>query len=287
MTVTVAAPGLATTVQDRGRPGFASQGVSPSGAFDRAAMLLANRLVGNAEHAAVLEALGGGLELCAGTTVELAVTGAEGVLTVDGAPVGRNSLIVLRRGSALALAMPSDGLRSYVAVRGGFDVPPVLGSRSWDSLGHLGPPPLTAGQVLPIGLAAERHPVIGYAPVPPPSSGPALLHLVAGPREMWFPEEAWRVLASGRLRVSPRSDRVGVRLDGGRLDRWPSFAGHEIAPEGLVRGAVEIPPDGCPIVLGPDHPTTGGYPVLGVVARHDQDRCAQLTPGQTVVIVRG
>lgn len=269
-------PGSATTVQDLGRHGWGDVGVSPSGVFDRAAGAAANRLVGNHAGAAVLEALGGGLRLRTSTTVIVAATGASGPVTVSGSSAARNSTVVLPAGEELRIEFPTGGARTYLAVRGGIAVSAVLASRSWDSLGRLGPPPLSAGDVLPIGPAADRLPPIDHIPVAP-RTGP--LTMAPGPRRDWFTDDAWDTLISSDYTVSADSDRAGVRLSGPVLVR--SRAG-ELPPEGLVRGAIQVPPDGQPIVMGPDHPPTGGYPVIGVLSPSASDRCAQLLPGDRV-----
>jgi len=280
--LTVVAPGPFTTVQDQGRPGYAAIGVGPAGAFDRSALALANRLVGNAEYAAGLEVLAGGLRLTTDRAIEVAVTGAQGPITAGTAASGRNSVFRLPPGVELVIGPPTSGLRSYLAVRGGIAVATTLESRSWDSLAQLGPPPLAAGDQLPIGTAIISDPVVAIAPVTALAAEVVTLRLIPGPRADWFDPAAWQVLASGDLQVSPRSDRVGIRLQGTPLSRSTAYQERSLPSEGLVRGAVEVPPDGQPIILGADHPTTGGYPVIGVISADDTDRCGQLVPGQPV-----
>ncbi len=280
MTVVVAATGVWSCLQDRGRPGWATAGVGRSGAFDLPAAQLANRLVGNDEDAAVIETVGGGLRLRLTAPAVLAVTGAGGPVTLAGRPVGRNAPVAAPAGTDLTVGTPTAGLRSYVAVRGGIAVAPVLGSRSWDSLGRLGPAPLAPADRLPVGPVPAATPVVSHAPVPPMAA--ADLAVTPGPRADWFTAEAWTTLVRAEWRVLPTSDRVGVRLSGPALPRAAAVAGRELPPEPMVRGAVQVPPDGQPIILGPDHPTTGGYPVLAVVSAPGMARCAQLTPGDTV-----
>ena len=176
---------------------------------------------------------------------------------------GRNSVFSLHPGLELVIGPAVKGMRSYVAVRGGIAVPTTLGSRSWDSLAQLGPAPLASGDQLAIGTAIDQPPTVVSAPVAPPHSGDVTLSLIPGPRADWFEEVAWQMLAGGDLRVSSRSDRVGIRLDGDVLPRSAAYRDRSLPSEGLVRGAVEVPPDGHPIILGADHPTTGGYPVIG------------------------
>lgn len=276
--VTVLAPGPLATVQDHGRPGWAGIGVTASGAADRAAHDLANRLVGNRPAAATVEATAGGLRLRAEGSALVAVTGAPVPLAVDGRPAPCNAPLSLRPGQVLSLGPPAVGLRSYVAVRGGIDVPPVLGSRSTDTLSGLGPGRLAAGDRLPVGVAVGGEPVVDVAPVAPPPREP-VLRVLPGPRRDWLDPAAWVALVRDDWTVTAHSDRVGLRLDGPRLDR---ARGGELPSEGLVPGAVQVPPDGAPVLFLPDHPVTGGYPVLAVVVTADLPVAGQLRPGDRV-----
>jgi biotin-dependent carboxylase-like uncharacterized protein len=276
--LTVLASGLLTTVQDRGRPGWASIGVTRSGAADRQAAALANRLVGNDAAAAVLEVTVGGLQVQAGRTLLVAVSGAPAPVTVDGRAAPFDAPLTLRPGQVLGLGNQAVGLRSYLAVRGGIGVPPVLGSRSTDTLSGLGPAPLRPGDVLPVGALAAAEPVVDVAPVGAPSSRP-VLRVLPGPRRDWMAPTAWTALTTEDWTVSPDSDRVGLRLAGPRLDRART---DELPSEGLVPGAVQVPPDGAPVLFLVDHPVTGGYPVLAVVTTDDLPAAAQLRPGDRV-----
>jgi biotin-dependent carboxylase-like uncharacterized protein len=170
------------------------------------------------------------------------------------------------------------GLRSYVAVRGGVDVPPVLGSRSSDRLSGLGPEPLAAGDALAVGDLAGEEPVVDVAPVRPPSDRP-VLRVLPGPRRDWLVAGAWTRLTSDAWTVSTDSDRVGLRLTGPQLARARD---DELPSEGLVPGALQVPPDGAPVLFLADHPVTGGYPVLAVVVTADLPAAAQLRPGDEV-----
>ncbi|HLM05450.1 MAG TPA: biotin-dependent carboxyltransferase family protein [Blastococcus sp.] len=276
--LTVLATGPAATVQDRGRPGWAGIGVTRSGAADAAASALANRLVGNEPAAAVIEVTAGGLRLRAERTVLVAVTGAPAPVTVAGRAAPFDAPVTLRAGDELGLGMPPVGLRTYVAVRGGVDVPPVLGSRSTDTLSGLGPARLSAGTSLPVGTLAAGEPFVDVAPVRLPSSAP-VLRVLPGPRRDWLEPAAWAALTGQEWTVSADSDRVGLRLAGPVLRR--SRDG-ELPSEGLVPGAVQVPPDGAPVLFLVDHPVTGGYPVLAVVATSDLPAAAQLRPGDRV-----
>jgi biotin-dependent carboxylase-like uncharacterized protein len=276
--LTVIAPGPFATIQDGGRIGWASIGVPRAGAADRSSAELANRLVGNRPDVAVVEATAGGLRLRAERTVLVAVTGAPVPLSVDGRVVPVNGPVTVAAGSVLAMGTPSAGLRSYLAVRGGVDVPPVLGSRSTDTLSGLGPSPLAAGDRLPVGEAAAEEPVVDVAAVRPPLPDP-VLHVLPGPRRNWLAPDAWTALTTHPWTVTADSDRVGLRLSGPRLERARD---DELPSEGLVPGAIQVPPDGAPVLFLTDHPVTGGYPVLAVVTTADLSAAAQLRPGDEV-----
>lgn len=275
----VLAPGALTTVQDLGRPGHARWGVGVSGAADRGALRLANRLLGNDIRAAGLEVTFGGLVLRALADVQLALTGAPCPATVDARPVGHNALLSLHAGAVLALGPPRSGVRTFVGVRGGVDVPEVLGSRSTDVLAGVGPDVLVEGARLPVGQPSGDLPDVEQAPVAAPPEGDVVLRVVAGPRDDWFTAQARARLLHARWEVSAQSDRVGVRLQGPSLEREVH---EELASEGMVPGALQVPPSGLPTLLLVDHPLTGGYPVIAVVRDADVDAAAQLRPGQGV-----
>jgi biotin-dependent carboxylase-like uncharacterized protein len=266
-------------VEDLGRSGLAHLGVTRSGAADRHSHALANRLVANPADRATVEITFGGFSArVAGDAVAIAVTGADGDPAVNGVPFGTNSIQHVVAGDVITLGRPRSGLRSYLAVRGGFDVAPVLGSRSYDVLSGIGPPPLRAGDALPVGTHPIAFPELEQAPVAAIESGTVDLRVVRGPRDDWLtePDE----LVNLRWTASDRSDRVGLRLTGPPLrHRWPD---RQLPSEGATRGAIQVPPNGLPVILGPDHPVTGGYPVAGVIVDADLDKVAQLRPGQPV-----
>jgi len=271
--------GPLATVQDLGRPGYAQVGVSPSGAADRGSLRLANRLVGNPETAAGMEVLLGGLAVRLQTRpAVLAVTGARCAVRAAGRVLAMDSPLQLPADTLLELGGPGAGLRTYVAVRGGLDVAAVLGSRSTDTLSGLGPAPLTAGTRLPVGSAQLEPPSVDIAPQPVPSADP-VLRVRVGPRDDWFTEGALSRLCSTGWQVSSETDRVGIRLDGGRLERRGDT---ELKPEAVVRGAIQVPRGGRPIIFSADHPVTGGYPVIAVVDDDDMDLAAQARPGRTL-----
>jgi biotin-dependent carboxylase-like uncharacterized protein len=277
--LTVLASGPLATVQDRGRSGWAAIGVPRSGAADATSADLANRLVGNRPDAAVVEVTAGGLRVRAERTVLVAVTGAPAPLDVDGRPAPLNAPVTVPAGAVLGLGLPRVGLRSYLAVRGGVAVPPVLGSRSTDTLSGLGPEPLTAGHRLPVGDLAADEPVVDVAAVRPPGAEP-VLRVLPGPRRDWLEPAAWVALTTRAWTVSADSDRVGLRLAGPRLGRARD---DELPSEGLVPGALQVPPDGAPVLFLADHPVTGGYPVLAVVVTADLPAAAQLRSGDPVL----
>jgi biotin-dependent carboxylase-like uncharacterized protein len=275
----VEAPGPLTTVQDLGRPGLARLGVSPSGAVDRRSFRLANRLVGNPEDAAALEVTLGGVRVRAVGALAVAVTGMAVDVTVDGAPVAMNGPVELADGQLLELGSGRRGLRSYIAVRGGLRVEPVLGSRATDVLSGLGPDVVTADQTLPVGPPPDSVPVVEVAPVAEVGSAEARLRVVPGPRDDWFQPDALATLFESEYRVTQDSNRVAMKLSGPRLRRCSD---RELPSEGIVRGSLQVPPSGQPVLFLADHPVTGGYPVIGVVVDEDTDMAAQLRPGATL-----
>lgn len=290
-TLTVLSPGLSTLVEDLGRPGRRDLGVAPGGAADRASARRANRLVGNARSAAVLETVLGGLTLRAEVPAVVALTGAARVLVVERAGVVRertaDAPVALAAGDVARVAAPPVGLRSYVAVRGGVAAAPDLGSRSRDVLAGLGPAPLAAGDPLTAGDA-----VVGAVGEPEPAPLPdepraaaggsrvARVRVVAGPDGLGTGSAS--ALAAQDWVVGDAADRVGVRLSGTPL---ATDGAGERPSAGVVAGAVQVPPSGEPVVFGVDHPVTGGYPVVAVVVDADLDRLAQLRPGDRVRFV--
>lgn len=263
----VLATGPRCLVQDLGRPGLARLGVGRSGAADPAALRQANALVGNGRGCAALEVLLGGLSLRALADVALGLAGA-------GAAPPRG--VWLRAGQELRLPVPTTGLLTYVGLRGGVDVRPVLGSRATDLLGGVGPAPVRAGDRLAAGAdGGPPEPCPPDAPVP---AGPVGVRLLPGPRPEWFPGDPLAALRREPWEVAPDSDRTAVRLAGRALARRPG----EFPPEGLLPGAVQVPPSGQPVVLLADVPVTGGYPVAAVVHPDDLRLLAQARPGTAV-----
>jgi biotin-dependent carboxylase-like uncharacterized protein len=208
--------------------------------------------------------------------VWIAVTGPSTQLLVNDRPTASHTPLVLAAGDRLTVQAPPQGLRNYLAVRGGFDVPLVLGSRSTDMLSDLGPAPLRPGQTLAVGHPGHPMPGVEQAPSPPRRTR---LNVSAGPRRDWFTDRAWLTLTSEPWTANANSNRVAVRLDGPPLARTVP---DELPSEGLIRGAVQVPPSGQPIVFLADHPVTGGYPVIAVLSDQACDDAAQLRPGDEV-----
>jgi biotin-dependent carboxylase-like uncharacterized protein len=303
----VVRPGPLATVQDLGRRGLGSSGVPPSGAADAVSLRLANRLAGNPDGAACVElTLGRAVFRCAGA-IRLAVAGAPVRITVAAGPgmpvydAGFGAAADIPDCATVSIGPPAAGLRSYLAVTGGIDVPVVLGSRSSDLHSGLGGSPLRSGDMLPIGTsrrATDRAPssasgdaqssrrsappvrlranAAAGTPIPEPGET-VCLRLVPGPRLDWFGANALTILSGACYTVTMASNRTGLRLAGPAL---PRAHDGELPSEGMVTGALQVPHDGMPILLLADHPSTGGYPVIAVVASADIGLAAQLRPGQ-------
>jgi biotin-dependent carboxylase-like uncharacterized protein len=278
-TLEIMRTGPLALVEDLGRPGLAHLGVTRSGAADRRSHALANRLVANPDDRATIEVTFGGLTArVRGGDVAIAVTGADTDPAVNGIPFGTNSIQYAHDGQVISLGAPHSGLRSYLAVRGGFAVEEVLGSRSFDVMSAIGPQPLQPGDLLPVGEHTADFPELDQAPVASFAGALIELGVVPGPRDDWFTDPD--ALVHTDWVASDRSDRVGMRLVGRPLEhRWPD---RQLPSEGATRGAIQVPPNGLPVILGPDHPVTGGYPVIGVLCDDDIDRLAQVRPGQHV-----
>ena len=279
----VLATGPLTLVQDLGRVGFAAIGVGPSGVADRGAYRLGARLLAQPYTAAALEVTFGGLSVRARGQLQLALTGAPAPAAVDGRLVGYCGPFALADGQVLTLDTPPVGLRTYVSVRGGIDVPSVLESRATDTLSGLGPAPLQSGDVLPIGPPPAAFPDVDQAPTPALSGETLILHAMLGPRNDWLADAA--ALSATTWTTSSQSDRVGIRLEGEPLQRHSSRMNEELPSEGVVRGAIQVPPGGQPVIFLADHPVTGGYPVVAVLVDEAIDQAAQAVPGQQIRIV--
>lgn len=287
-TFKVISTGPQVLFQDRGRFGLASQGVATSGAFDRHSAARANYAVGNLADAPVLEILVGGFEvevlrpsmmIFTGTQAEVTITSPDGKINLH----QTNCVLDVCPGDRVRLAPADLGLRAYLAVRGGLVCEPVLGSASFDVLSGIGPHPVQVGDELETGAFLTDPswwPTIRRLPSLWKPSSPEQLTVILGPRTDWFSSEALSAFLHQPYQLTAQSNRVGIRLEGAiPLER--SKTG-ELQSEGMVRGGIQVPPSGHPVVFGPDHPTTGGYPVIAVLTQRSCDRIAQLAPGDTV-----
>ncbi|TQJ29775.1 KipI family sensor histidine kinase inhibitor [Microbacterium sp. SLBN-146] len=277
--IRVTEPGLLATVQDLGRPGVAALGVAVSGAFDRRALRTANRLVGNPEDAAGVEVTMGGFRAVAERDVWFAVAGAWGRILLDGHDVDPYAAHVWPAGAELHLDWFAHGARAYLALRGGVEGRTALGSLSADLLAGIGPAPLRPGDAVPLGgPPRDLVPVADLAPWGAPPDD-LELDLAPGARADWFAASALSTLYESTWVVGSAADRVGVRLEGPALERVREG---ELPSEGMVAGALQVPPDGRPTILGVDGPVTGGYPVIAVVTDAALDLLAQARPGTRI-----
>lgn len=289
-TVAVIAPGGVATVQDLGRPGLMHLGVTPGGVLDRRAFVLGNRLLGNDPGAAALECALAGPTLRFGHDTLAVVTGADFGPRLDGSDISPWTPFVARAGSVLSFAHPARpgaGVRCYVCIEGGIAVEPVMGSRATDLFGGFGGldgGPLRAGDVLPLGAVmtadARQEALRRRLVLPRPAPiGRGPLRVVPGPQDERFAGDGLAAFLSGRYVVGPRSDRMGLRLAGSPIVALP---GPDLISEGIAAGAIQVPPDGQPIVLLPARQTVGGYPKIATVIGADLDRLGQLAPGDAV-----
>ncbi len=281
--IEIVSTALPLLVQDSGRPGLAALGVPASGAADRTALRDANHAVGNQPGAAVLEGIGPAELRFHGAGVAV-ITGAESESVIrSGAPreLRHGTPFAFRDGDVVAIGPPQRGLRFVLGVRGGIRSTRVLGSVATDTLSGLGPAPLVPGAVVQIGPAGRDavHPEPWPRALPAPGET-VEIEITLGPRDDWFTPAAVDALLEQEWEVTPRSDRVGIRLLGATpLER--AVPG-ELPSEGVVTGALQVPPDGQPVLFLPDHPVTGGYPVIGAVTDRFLDLAGQLPPGVRV-----
>jgi antagonist of KipI len=282
MSLIVVRPGMLTTVQDLGRWGHQANGVPVAGPMDSYSHRLANRQVGNDADAAALEITLVGPELDADGDVLCAVCGAHFEITAGGRPVALNRTFELHRGERLKFGQRFTGARATLAVRGGFDLPAVLASRSTSlisSMGPLGGRAVTAGTILSVGAARAAPPSSAAClPLRLPEGG-VRLHAIPGPHQALFEPEALDMFFSARFTVSPSSNRMGYRLEGPVLAHGPNA---DILSDATPIGSVQVPKSGQPILLMADRPTTGGYPKIATVIGADLPLAGQLAPGDWV-----
>ncbi|HSC48360.1 MAG TPA: biotin-dependent carboxyltransferase family protein [Gammaproteobacteria bacterium] len=275
--ITVIDAGPLSTVQDLGRQSYGNLGLPRAGAADGMSLRVANRLVGNADEAAALEMTVRGAALRFETGTAVALAGARTEATLDGEPVPMYQSLLVRAGATLRIGRITEGWRTYLAVAGGIGVPPVLGSRSSDTLSGLGPAPLVAGNRLPVAPfnLAEGF----YLRSPPRFPQEVRLRVLPGPHDEWFTENALQTLVGTSCRVSAQSDRSGLRLEGMAL---PRARQEELSSAGMTVGAIQVTGGGLPIVLLPNHGSTGGYPVIATVISADIPMLGQLGPGNSI-----
>ncbi|MBB4350216.1 KipI family sensor histidine kinase inhibitor [Rhizobium cellulosilyticum] len=278
--------GLPILFQDLGRAGQAGQGISVSGAADRASFKAANRLVGNPANTTALEITLGGLSFrmrgqsvmaLTGATMQISITGADGS-KISGL---HHTAIALDDGDVVSLGTPESGMRSYLALRGGFDIAPVLASTATDTLAQIGPAAPVAGDVIGVQAAATGSLVAAEEPAfaMPSATETIVLDVVMGPRTDWFSNSAVESFLTQEWSVTPQSSRVGIRLSGDALER----SNHsELPSEATVRGALQVPASGQPVLFLADHPLTGGYPVIANVAGHHLDLAGQIPVGAKI-----
>jgi antagonist of KipI len=286
MTLEILRAGPFTTVQDLGRPGQGSIGVPPGGAADALALRLANRLVGNHERAAGLEMTLAGPQVAFAADAWVALAGSRFAATLDGSTAPHAAAFAVHAGQILDVGRTLDGARSVLAVRGGLDVPQVLGSRSTFVAGGFGGVdgrPLRRGDRVPVGtIPAGKRPLAMREGLLPVYASDGVLRVILGPQLDRFAAEARETFLSSTYRVSTSSDRVGLRLEGPRIAHG---AAADLLPEGIACGGIQVPADGRPIVLGCDHPTTGGYTKIATVIAADLWRLGQAKPGDRLRFV--
>ncbi len=282
MSISVIKPGPLTTVQDAGRFGYQSSGIRPCGVMDTAAYEAGNALVGNTRGEAVLEMTFLGGTFTFQDSAWIALTGADMGAALEGAPVPRYQPVFVKEGQTLTINMAVSGCRGYLAVRGGIDVPPVMGSRSTETGAHIGGlngRPLKSGDILPVPGDDGWQPPTGNAFRLPVYTNDIEVRVIPGPQEGVFTAAGVETFYTSAYEVSPNSDRMGIRFDGPEIE---SSHGTDIVSDGIVFGSVQIPSGGRPIILMADHQTAGGYAKIGTVISFDLPKLAQARPGDNV-----
>jgi biotin-dependent carboxylase-like uncharacterized protein len=281
-TLTVVKPGLLTTVQDLGRFGDQASGVPVAGPMDAFSHRLANQLVGNAVDAATLEITLIGPELTVEADTTVAIAGAHFEVMLDDRAVGMSESFSVRAGQRLKFGRIVQGARAYLAIAGGVQTLPVLGSRATHLVSRMGGVQgraLASGDVIPIDARPGPRPARKAAGLTLPTKGRALLRVIPGPQDAWFQVEALRTIAGVAFRISPRSNRMGYRLQGPPL---PRARDGELISEPVGIGAIQVPAAGEPILLMADRQTAGGYPKIGHVITADLPLAGQLAPGDFI-----
>lgn len=302
MSIVVVRPGLLTSIQDRGRPGYRHLGIRPCGAMDPVVARVANLLVRNSDEAAVLEITLLGPTLRFEHDTSIALAGADFQATLDGRPILNNAPHGVSSGQTLELKNAVHGCRGYLAVKGGFAVPPILNSRSTDlrsCWGGFEGRALQAGDVLQVEYASgsagaspsqrSQPPTTWSVELPTLNCGSAgaspsqkLIPILRGSEADWFTHASWQALLQTPYMITPQSDRMGYRLQGEAL---ALEAPRELLSAASLRGNFQVPAEGQPILLMADHPTTGGYPVIATAATAAWSALAQTKPGDELLFV--
>jgi antagonist of KipI len=280
--MTVVRPGLFTTIQDRGRWGHQSEGVPVGGALDRLSHSAANALVGNDAAAATLEITLLGPEIRFESAAVIAIAGADLGARIEGSDLKVNTPVMCRSGAVLRFGERRSGSRAYIAIDGGVDVEPVLGSRATSvlcGLGGVDGRALAAGDRVPLGAPTQPGRVRRAIDALPMPTGGARLRVLPGPHQDFFPDRAFDQLQRSRFIVTPRSDRMGYRLDGAPI---PRLEGREMISDAAFAGGIQVPSSGDPILLMADRQTTGGYPQIATVITADLPLAGQLAPGDWI-----
>ena len=280
--MTVVRPGLFTTIQDRGRWGHQSEGVPVGGALDRLSHSAANALVGNDAAAATLEITLLGPEIRFESDAVIAIAGADLGARIEGSDLKVNTPVMCRSGGVLRFGERRSGSRAYIAIDGGVDVEPVLGSRATSvlcGLGGVDGRALAAGDRVPLGAPTQPGRVRRAIDALPMPTGGARLRVLPGPHQDFFPDRAFDQLQRSRFIVTPRSDRMGYRLDGAPI---PRLEGREMISDAAFAGGIQVPSSGDPILLMADRQTTGGYPQIATVIPADLPLAGQLAPGDWI-----
>lgn len=278
--------GLMTTVQDKGRFGYQASGMQVSGVMDRYSAIIANALAGNDADAALLETTFIGPEIEAQERLLVAVTGGQPIISIDGRDAAPYRTHVLQPGQRLKVAGMKSGIRAYIAIAGGIDVPVVMGSRSTNlklKIGGCSGRKLNAGDILPVGKASEqaKNVMEGNASarsisIQQDASSVKTIRIVLGPQNNYFSQETLDALEQAEYSITNESDRMGYRLSGPAIEKTIT---KDLITDGIVFGSIQIPPNGQPIIMMADHQTTGGYPKVGTVISADLSVLAQCTPG--------
>ena len=275
----IQACGPGTTIQDQGRFGWQKYGLGPAGAMDRPAQAMANALVGNGAGAAVIElALAGARLVVEGGSCRIALAGATMPVKIDGTTIAPLTAVTVQAGQTIEIGTARSGQFGYLAVAGGFALPPVLGSMALHmkaAVGGLEGRAFRAGDRLPLLLSAPSGPDLAAARAIDTPDGP--IRVLLGPQDDHFTTTGLATFLSAAYTITPNADRMGIRLTGAKIEHGPK--GYNIVSDGIATGAIQVPGNGEPIVLLADRQTTGGYPKIANVISADLGRLSQMRPG--------